>query len=301
MPKSKIELLKSLTLTDFPSGSSINYRHEKLYLMGDDSNNILILDKDYQKLDSKQLFDYPESRIPKLLKADLEASAIVTLNGHDHLLIMGSASTKQREKVFILPFSESGLDVPHFRVINAEVFSNRIRANGMDPLNLEGVTVFGRNLILSNRGNRINNTNHLIITENDFWDRQGDASLTIIPLQIPTVNDEVPGVSELCHVEANDTLLITFSSELTDNAYDDGAIGDSYIGLIDNFSRKLQNHPLMVDQIINLSDIHGDFKNVKIEGICVEQAKRNALILHLISDNDQGESKLFKVKMINHA
>ena len=53
----------------------------------------------------------------------------------------------------------------------------------------------------------------------------------------------------------------------------------------------------MMDQLINLSEVHVDFRNEKIEGLCVEVAQENTLILHLISDNDNGESKLFKVKL----
>ena len=46
--------------------------------------------------------------------------------------------------------------------------------------------------------------------------------------------------------------------------------------------------------MINLSDASNEFKNQKIEGICVERVSDDELLLHLISDNDNGESKLFK-------
>jgi hypothetical protein len=54
----KTEFLSSLLLTDFPSGSSINYYDGKLFLVGDDANDILILDTDYKKIDSKLMADY---------------------------------------------------------------------------------------------------------------------------------------------------------------------------------------------------------------------------------------------------
>ena len=108
--KPRIELVKSLLLSDFPSGSSINYHDGKFYLIGDDSTNILLLDTDYQKIDSVQLFDYPEKRIPKSDKIDLEGSAIIEIMGKDHLLILGSASGKNRKRVILIPFSNFGLD-----------------------------------------------------------------------------------------------------------------------------------------------------------------------------------------------
>jgi len=69
-----IQLLKFLLLVDFPSGSSINYYDNKLYLVGDDATHILILDNDYRKVDSIKLFDNLEKRISKSQKTDLEAS-----------------------------------------------------------------------------------------------------------------------------------------------------------------------------------------------------------------------------------
>ncbi|MBA4056239.1 MAG: hypothetical protein C0490_16105 [Marivirga sp.] len=297
MPISKIKLLESLPLTDFPSGSSINYRNGQLYLIGDDANNILILDTHYKRIDSKKLFDFPDKRIPKPVKADLEASTLITIAGQDYLLILGSASTPSREKIFLIPFLKSGLDMPHFRVLNDEIFTRRLQVNGIDEVNIEGATMIGKNLIFSNRGNRKNITNHFIITDIGFWEHQASADLKVLPVQVPAIADDAPGISELCYVDVLDLLLISFSSELTDNPYDDGAIGNSYIGWINKFSLKIQNPDPVVEKTINLSEVHADFKNQKIEGLCVESVNDKSMIIHLISDNDQGESKLFKVKM----
>jgi hypothetical protein len=92
-------------------------------------------------------------------------------------------------------------------------------------------------------------------------------------------------------------LLITLTSEAVDNAYDDGAIGDSYIGWINDASVKLKAHELKIDKIINLADVNTVFKKEKIEGICVESVTTSEVVLHLISDNDAGESGLFKIKL----
>lgn len=113
-----IELLKSHLLPRFPSGSSINYRDEKLYLVGEHATDILILDKEYHEIDSKRLLNFPGKRIPKPVKPDLEASTFISPNGENHLLILGSASTPKREKIFLIPYPDSGLDVAHAREIS---------------------------------------------------------------------------------------------------------------------------------------------------------------------------------------
>lgn len=281
----------------FPSGSSINYHNGKLYLIGDDADHILVLDKEYTIVDNLPLLDYPEKRIPKPLKPDFEASTIITHSDGDQLLIVGSGSKKNRKKIVTIFFSKTELDAPHFSMINYEIFITRLEELGIDEVNIEGVTVMGNTIILSNRGNRKNITNHFIITDLDFWKRQADVKLEIVTIQIPQSTEDAPAVSELCYIESIDTLLITFSSELTDNAYDDGAISNSYLGWISNASQKMQNQSLKVEQMINLSEVDAGFKNEKIEGVCLEAIDNEALFLHLISDNDLGESKLFKIRM----
>jgi hypothetical protein len=87
------------------------------------------------------------------------------------------------------------------------------------------------------------------------------------------------------------------SSEATNNAYDDGVIGDSYIGWVNGINQKLQQPDIMLDGLINLSEVSAAFKGEKIEGLCIESANGDELILHLIADNDQGESRLFNVRL----
>ena len=292
-----MQLLKSLLLPHFPSGSSINYYNERLFLIGDDANNILVLDVDYNEVDSFTLFGFADKRIPKSEKSDLEASTFLTLNGNEFLLIIGSGSKRHRKKIHVIPYTKLNLNLTQSRVIDNDIFIDRIKAIGIDEVNIEGVAVVGVNLILSNRGNRKNIINHLILTDIGFWEIQDKANLTAIPLHIPTLAGAIPGVSELYYEHQSDMLLITLSSEETNNAYDDGAIGNSYIAWVNAFSTKTQNEFITVDGIVNLAQIDSEFEREKIEGLCVEKIQGDTMILHLISDNDLGESKLFKVAM----
>jgi hypothetical protein len=295
----KIQFIKSFLIPDFPSGSSINYHKGKFYLIGDDATNILILDTEYRKIDSIHLFDYSEKRIPKPDKTDLEGSVILEIEGVNHLLMVGSASRKNRKRVILIPFSDTGLNFKTLKnsVHKTKVFIKRIRSNDVEEINLEGVCLLKGDLVLGNRGNRTSQNNHLIITDQNFWLRQDEAKLLLRKLVIPADHSQVIlGLSELCYIEETDTLLITLTSEATSNAYDDGEIGNSFIGWVKNVSKKLQDDVLL-DGMISLVDVDPAFKNEKIEGICVESVSDSEIILHLISDNDSGESRLFKIKM----
>jgi hypothetical protein len=297
MANVKTELLKSVVLPDFPSGSSINYYNEKLYIVGDDANHILILDKDYQKIDSILLFDHPEKKIPKDEKTDLEASSFIHIKGEPYLLVLGSASKKKRKKVILVPFAEDALNFSgsQFYVHDSKEFIARLKLNGVEEVNLEGATVTGSNLLLGNRGNRANPENHLIITDKDFWERQQESALSVLRLVLPA-GEERLGVSEMCYVESKNMLLLTLSSEGTDNAYDDGIIGNSHLGWANNITHKIDRSEIVLDGLIDLCSVHESFRNEKIEGVCVEATTGDDFILHLVSDNDCGESKLFKIR-----
>src|SRR6188508_2560555 len=73
---------------DYPSASSIEYYDGKLYLAGDDATKLLVLDTNLNIVDSIPIISYPENRIPKDIKPDLEASAL----NADNLFLFGSGS-----------------------------------------------------------------------------------------------------------------------------------------------------------------------------------------------------------------
>lgn len=293
-----IEFLSDYNLDEFPSGSSICFREGYFFLVGDDASEICVLDNQYKRVTGYTLFASEQKRIPKPVKADLECATFVTLGTHDYLLAVGSASTQQREKLFLLPFQDGKLDLTHLRAVDYSVFAHRLVKTGLRELNIEGATVVGNQLLLSNRCNQVNRTNHIMITAPDFFDHQEVVAFTVVPVALPFTSELVIGISELCYVPAWDGLLISFSSELTDNAYDDGEIGDSYLGWIGTISQRLGQANLKVDTIVNLSSLHPALKKQKIEGVCVETMDGNELIVHLVADDDRGGSKLFKLKVI---
>ena len=122
--------------------------------------------------------------------------------------------------------------------------------------------------------------------------------MSISRLFLPVAGGNFTGVSELCYVEPEDILFLTLSSEATVNAYDDGAIGDSYIGWARNAAGKVHDAGIALDEMINLPSANEVFKNEKIEGICVEAVNGAEIIAHLVSDNDRGESRLFRIRII---
>lgn len=291
--KAIITLLKFLLLSDYPSGSSINYHDGLLYVMGDDASKLLVLDSNYNEVNTVSFFDYQEKRIPKSKKPDLETAVILDVNGQKSLLALGSAATKERERGVLLPIPFSDHQPQHIEYTS---FVKRLKQ--IPEINIEGAAVAGDHFIMSNRGNENHPVNHLIVTTTDFWRRQEDAPVAMSKLLIPFPLSGFAGVSELCYVAQEDVLLVILSSEATSNAYDDGAIGDSYIGWVKQISQKLDGRDVSLEGIINLSDVDPAFKGEKMEGVCLSAVRDNNWYLHLVSDNDQGASKLFHIKLL---
>jgi hypothetical protein len=293
-----LRLLDSCLLPDFPSGSSINYYNGSLFLVGDDAANTCILDTNYTIKHFVRLFDSDTKRISKAEKSDLEASVIIPSENGDSLILLGSASTEKRRKLITIPLLSKGREKDSaMQVYDLTELIQRLLAAGIAEINLEGLASYNGGLILANRGNRTHQQNHLIFTDRDFWTRQGAVSIEIKQLAL-THLDAGLGVSEVCYYPPSDLLLLTFTSENTSNSYDDGEIGASFIGIITSLSTRLSEKTLEMEYMLSLPEADPSFNFEKIEGICVEDRMENgSLILHLVSDNDSGCSRLFKARL----
>ena len=284
----KIKLLDFKETNDFPSGSGMEYYNGQVYLAGDDAVDILVMDKKWRELQRIKLFENFDDRIPKNEKSDLEATTIVYLNEVPYLLILGSGSRQHHRNKVILVNLESN----NFTEYNIELFYERLKELGIQDLNIESAAVVEDLLILGNRGSKKNDGNQIIITQPEFWNHPENAEIRIIPIELENESAQLSG---LTYSEKNDSLLFTASTEDTDNSYDDGRIGESYFGVIENAYRKLYRKKVKINEQVMLSEVHEIFTGHKVESVCIQSEKTGRVKLHLVADNDQGGSFLFKV------
>ena len=284
----KIKLLDFKENTEYPSGSGIEYFDGQVYLAGDDAADVLIMDKKWRELGRIKIFENFDDRIPKDVKSDLEATTVLFVNEVPHLLIMGSGSREPHRNKAILVNLHSN----NFADYNVEVFYNRLRESGVHDLNIESAAIVEDLLVLGNRGNKKNETNHIIITQPNFWKQPENAEIRIIPIEL---EDDFAELSGLSYSPKNDTLLFTASKEERDNSYDDGKIGESYFGVIENAYRKLYRKKVKITEQVMLSDLYEEFKGQKVESVCIQSDKTGRMKVHLVADNDAGGSFLFKI------
>lgn len=293
-----LKVLKIKTLDSYPSGSSLDFYDGRIYLIGDDAKHIAVLDTDFNQVDDIPLFLHEEVRVPKREKRDIETSTIMRIKGKDSLVLIGSGSKRRRKRLFIVPLNQMpGLPKKvleqDYNGIKYARFIHKLEKRGLE-VNIEGCAVIGDHVVLSNRGHKLNPGNHLIVTEKEFWSKQKKSEVSINKINLP----EGAGISELTYDIDSDVLFFTATTEETGSTYEDGKIGDSFIGYISEISEKINGDDLEMipDQVINLSK-EKKFTGHKIEGICIEKKVDNKYTINLVSDNDDGKSTMFKIEV----
>jgi hypothetical protein len=274
----------------YPSGSTLDFYKGKIYLIGDDAKYISILDTDFNEIDTIPLFEHADHRIPKKEKRDIETSTIIQINGQDILALIGSGSKNKRRRIYLVPLNTKKVIEKEISTVKYGKFIDKLYDNGIAEVNIEGSALTGTHLLLSNRGNKANPSNYLIATEKGFWTNPNKSSITLTKLNLP----DGLGISELAYDKG--ILFFTASVENTSNAFDDGEIGDSYLGYVEGIDILIGQKSITPDHLINLAEYNPVFAGHKVEGICIENSD-NGYIIDLVSDNDDGKSTMFKIQL----
>jgi len=274
---------------DYPSASSIEYYDGKLYLMGDDATKLLVLDTNLNIIDSFPVISYSGNRIPKDIKPDLEASA---LNG-DNLFLFGSGSLSPHRN-FAWKYNLKTKDNDS---INLEPLFIKAKELGVEQINIEGACFVSGKLLFANRGSKGYPHNHLIIIDEKFLDNDSSFQVSIVPFAPQKDIASFKGISGLCYAKESDQLIISVSTEDTKSSHEDGAIGKSYLWIVNNISAKIIDKALGTKRVIDLEYIDSRFKGQKIESATVIKETGNLIYLALVAENDDGKSTVFKMSI----
>lgn len=277
----------------YPSASAVEYYDGKLYVMGDDAPNMIILDTNLNILDSASIVLHNGARIPKDTKPDLEASAFYSLNNEPVIFLFGSGSLD--------PYRNSGwkyhVNTKSKDNIYLQPLYSKMKTAGLKELNIEGACFGPGKLIMVNRGNKGYPYNQLISIDESFLKNDSSYTIVITPFEIQKDTALFKGISGLAYIKQNDQLIMTVSTEDTRNALDDGKIGKSYLWIINNVSAKLNSKTIKADKVIDLEEIDSRFKSQKIESSTVIEEAKDFIRLILVADNDDGSSTIFKMSL----
>lgn len=285
-----ISTLKIKKLDNYPSASSVEYIDGKLYLMGDDATDFLVLDTNLAIIDSIPIISNAARRIPKETKPDLEASAF-NIDSNEIFLFGSGSLSPYRNLAWRYNLNSKRKDS-----ISLENLYAQIKNLGIEQVNIEGACFIAGKLLLVNRGNNGYPKNHLIITDDEFWNKDSSFQISIVPFADQKYSP-FKGISGLCYAKESDKLILTVSTEDNKNNYEDGAIGQSYLWIIDNISTKLNGKGLGSKRVIDLEYIDSRFKGQKIESATVIGETNGLIDLVLVADNDDGTSTVFKMRI----
>ncbi|QAA81072.1 hypothetical protein EI546_04720 [Aequorivita sp. H23M31] len=290
MNKIEIEIISWQILQEVPSASGIVKWNDIFFLIGDDSPHLFKVDHNFKIL-GKTLIHSPKVQqgevIPKFHKPDFEAMEMVS---DSEILIFGSGSKSPERDVCVL-FDLIQSSYNEYYISN---FYDYIR--GMEimqgyELDIEGLAISGDNLFLFNRGRNI----IFSFPYSEFIGYCKNGRDFPIPktslFTLPSINGLQAGFSGASSFPHLPYLIFTAAVEDSPNAYDDGDILGSFIGVIELINDEIGNE-ILVKRIPNPGF------PLKVESVIVDKiASETQIDLVLVTDNDGKPSEVIRASL----
>jgi hypothetical protein len=286
---------QEIVLDSLPSGSGMVVQEDRAWVISDDATGIYTLslaDGSYSKIPFQQ-YDSSILRIPKPTKPDFESAAMGSINGKDYILAFGSGSIPiNRDSALLFdPATKQA------RFINLGGLYNALKQKAQldsGQLNIEAAVITSDHLYLLNRGKNI-----LFSMDwaqfSKYLTAPQDQQLPAIKfqhVQLPVANGLNAGFSGACSLD-DDHILFSASLEDTRDWVADGAVYGSYIGLLD-----VKRDKVTVESIAPLKNVAGLTVKDKVESLdIIHRDSEGSIRLVAIVDNDNGTSKLMKLKL----
>ncbi|MEO6404736.1 MAG: hypothetical protein ABIO32_04555 [Ferruginibacter sp.] len=278
---------------NYPSGSGLSFYKNKIYLIGDDAAQLWVMDTALNVSDSIRVHDSATHRIAWQVKHDYEDIANVRIGRSQFFFMAGSGSGGAYRNAALLINAETHEEKKYA----LDTFYTRLKMFGLKDINIEGSAELPAGMLLSNRGNKGYQKNYLVFTDRNFWAHPDSCDFTIILVGTTKDSSNFNGISGLEYAQKSDKLLLSVSTENTYSNLADGAIGKSYLWIINDISNKKNYSAINPNLIIDLEAADARFKGHKIEAVTILQENKKSMVLLFISDDDDGKSILFKVRL----
>jgi hypothetical protein len=303
----KISIVKKAKLEEVASASGLEVVDGIIYILSDDSSFLYKLKHDLTLVEKISLYQTnakdPE-HIAKPDKADLECMGQLSINGYKHLLLMGSGSKNpHRNKAFLvkLPTNYNRKHIVWEMDVSA-LYSllrshNEITSSG--EINLEGLAFGNENVYLLNRGNPEGSKNVVLsFNKAEFIEyiqghTEGVPFPSIHPINLPEISGVKTGLSGADFFDGH--FWFSCSAEDSPNAYDDGNVKGSMLGL---FSIDHESNGRFLEEKIRFKEVTSFFLDGslflgKVESVSVyEKDKEGVYTALAVTDNDGKPSEL---------
>lgn len=284
----EFQIISIEELKDIPSASGIIKSGNKYYVVGDDSPFLFCLDHNFNHLSKTEIYSLEMvegNKITKKHKPDFEAMEMITA---EEFAIFGSGSKSPERDYFVRVNVKNG-EVKTHQISDFYNFLKSQELLRKTELNIEAAAEYEGTLILFNR------KKNLVISFSyaEFVDhiekKTPVPEISIVEVPLPEIKGIEAGFSGATAFHNKPILIFTASVEDTQNAYDDGKILGSYIGLLDMHTLKIIGEM----QPVNSPDEKDG--PVKVESVAIDKVMGdNELQLILTTDSDGGKSVIFR-------
>ncbi len=279
--------VENIRILDVPSASGMTKMKETILAVGDDSPYLFYLDENFEVVKFRAISStegIANGKVPKKIKPDFEA--IEFINEHE-FIIFGSGSKSPVRDILIT----GNLVDTTFQTYSLTNFYQHLAT--LDPItsgeiNIEGAAFYSDTLYLLNR------LNSVIISVNyqEFLsfviDQTPLTTLQTYAITLPSIGDIPSGFSGATIGLNPPHLIFTSSVENTGDAYADGEILGSFVGMVD--LRHLNDRDKYT-----FAPFETEGKPLKVESVTIDKINPdNSIRLLFCTDSDGGESVLIE-------
>lgn len=291
--------------TELSSASGLVADGNKLYAVGDDSPWLFTLNKQLNIKDKYVIKEYPlredGKRIQKSVKPDYEAMAMVEYELEDWFLVLGSGSKAEvREWAYMISKDQSKSIESDLSALYAQLYA----AGGFygdQELNIEGLAIAKDKAFIFNRGNSGGNLIFILdkaeLIAYVTNQAQQVSKIDTYKVTLPTVQGFEAGLSGGEFWSDAESLVYTASVEATGDAYNDGEILGSFVGLLPLEDFEEGKDIDLTQGAVPLLDYYGKPIITKVESVAITRSKEDDIKGVLVSDNDNGTSEFFKFRL----
>lgn len=284
----QFEILQQEVLEDLPSASGIVKHLDTYYAIGDDSPFLFKLDSTFKTITTYPIlsvYNPEKQRIAKKDKPDFEALELISAK---EMVAFGSGSKSPERDQFLRILIDDSLSIKQYALT---AFYQHLKNQDIlkdSELNIEALAYGKDQLYLFNRRRNI----IFSLSYQEFLafleQKNGLPVISSSSFKLPEINGIEAGLSGATISKKGDQMLLTCSVENTNNAYDDGEILGSFIGVMD-LTAKLGEEPIEWISIITKGE------PLKVESITIdEEIDENNFNIVLITDSDGAESLVLK-------
>lgn len=291
----QFEISEQRELKGVPSASGVEVTNSGIYVIGDDSPWIFLLNKNFEVEKKYHLFPKNEtgdSIIEKMQKPDLEALTKGNREG-TKLYAFGSGSkSPERDVLLEIDLLDSMQVKEHALMDFYSTLRNEANLSAED-LNIEAAEVLEENLFLFNRGKNLI-LKYSLSEFNNYLIAGGKTPVPIIyEILLPEISSIPSGFSGATVDERTGSIIFTATVEDTQNWIDDGEVLGSFIGVINIKDLGKITAPEFIAIVKEEA-----YLRIKVESISILTAiSDKELEIILVTDSDGGESEFLRGKL----